>query len=187
MKGSLMRSRKILLLILLSFTLTTGCDLKQEDRQYSAENSGTDYPYLTLELVLDKDVYQRGEPISARLILTNIGEQRVVVNQRMISNFLQAPDQFRDVSFLIISPADQSVPWGVRKDVEFPKTTDFVTLSPGAEIEATYDLQSDYIIPRVSGRYIVIAYYKNTSDPDDNRVAWKGELTSNLVVIIIEP
>lgn len=179
-----MKIKYYLQLLICIAGLLTACKPKNVD--CVPEPSPPDYPFLLFTINLDNNTYNSGDIITVKMVMANVGSSDVIVKKRMIVNQLSSPDQYRDVSFLAIAPSRQALPFGAYITVFPPERDDFVTLSPGEVIEEYYDLQSVYAIDE-GGKYILIAVYFNNMDPDDGRIAWKGELTSNIVIFDFEP
>jgi hypothetical protein len=145
-----------------------------------------EYPYLTFTIEFDKNTYHTGDTITAKMILRNIGDEGVVVKKRLIVNQFASPEPYRDVSFFVIAPSRTSIPFGAYISVDSPGIDDFTTLMPGNSIEGYYELQDVFTIDE-TGKYLVIAVYINQLNPDDGRMAWKGEVTSNIATFSFDP
>lgn len=177
-----MITRSILIITCLSFVIViSGCGLPVP--------TPTDpvHPTLVLTLRFDKDIYDSEEAISARLVLENIGADSVLIKNRMVPNFSFAPEPVRDIVFVGTYPSGGEIEFGVYILVRFPKPDDFVILSPGETVEHTYNDLGRYYGFSQPGKYSIHAVYQNQSDPDDGRVAWKGEIRSNTTSFTREP
>lgn len=152
-------------------------------------SQGDNMVELKLILSLDKTIYQPNEAVSALISLKNVGNKDLVVNRRMTVNFSAAPNKFRDISFTITGPSGETVPFAARINARPPTEKDFVSLSPGETIETTINIQRLHHMTDI-GPYSVSAVYQNVMDPTSfplHKSAWKGEITSNVVVFEIVP
>lgn len=139
---------------------------------------------LKLILSLDKTIYQPNEKIRASISLKNVGNDELIVNRRMTLNFSAAPSKFRDISFTITGPSGKTIPFTARVNVRALTEKDFVSLSPGETIDVSYDIERMYDLQHV-GSYSIFAVYQNTINPETEKPAWQGEITSNVVIFEI--
>lgn len=144
--------------------------------------SSSGNPELTLEL--SKNTYKSGEPITGMLTLRNAGESEILVNGRMAPNEQTAPERLRDIVFSIRGPVGEFLIPKILINMRAPRDTDFVLLTPGESIEKEIGLDEIYAFAQ-PGTYSVQAIYLNVSDPEV-AVAWKGQLSSNVVTIRLE-
>lgn len=135
---------------------------------------------IVLTLEMSDTSYGPGDPIEATIRIRNTGNQAITINKRMAVNFFGAPEAYRDLEYVLVSPSGDFVPYGVRVEPGEVTDWDFIDLSPGDDLEIVYDLRSGYSIDE-QGYYYVLVIYQNQSDPADGRVAWKGEVGSNVV------
>lgn len=156
--------------------LNAGCSLLNSGSQRTSDP--------TITLTLDKADYSSGEAIQATLFLRNATNESLLVNKRMAVNLPSAPDAVREVSFLISGPSGQELPLNARINVRLPTEDDFSILSPGQTVQQTRELQSLYSFEE-SGQYSIYAVYQNMEDPPSGAEAWKGEITSNLVILTV--
>ena len=138
---------------------------------------------LNLLLSFDRMAYEEGQSISATITLKNQSKEAIVVNGRLALNAPESPDAVRDLAFHIATPSNQELPLAARVNVRLLKDTDFVTLSPGVQIQRTYRLDQFYRFVQ-TGAFEAYVVYQNQSDPSDSDAAWKGELRSNTVGFI---
>jgi len=168
-----MNKRSVILIIALGFlgacTTTNGTEIVHP---------------LELVLSFDKRVYQRGEQVVASIVLRNIGGESLLINSYMAVNLPVMPSPVRGMAFVILDPSrDKYVP-DIYIDSRPPKIEDFVVLAPGEMIERKfYPVSYGYDFSKL-GMYTVIANYQNLIDPsalepNDKRMAWKGEIDSN--------
>jgi hypothetical protein len=163
-------------------TVLGGC--KVYNKQTNPKK-GDDRLYLNLSA--DKVSYASGENIEATLELSNEYEQSVLVNKRMVLNLQPVLGSLGEVYFKITDTQGKEADFAVRVNVRFPEEEDFIYLKPGEVISQTYLLNKWYNIPPTPGEYSVQAIYQNNEDPNGGEEAWKGEITSNIISISIEP
>ena len=85
---------------------------------------------VELRLILDKERYGLAEPMKVTLVLANTTQEQVLVNARMAHNRADAPNPFREVTFVIIGPDGRQITTDARIDVGFPSDGDFTYLAP---------------------------------------------------------
>ncbi len=142
---------------------------------------------LELNLSVDKSVYKAQDPIKATLKISNISNERIVVKKRFAPNHQFLEESFRDVAFLITDSLENQLPFNGYSQVPMLREDHFIVLGPGESIEHSYSDIRVYYDISIPGQYKIQAVYENQSDSNNNWVAWKGMLESNLVTIAIEP
>lgn len=139
---------------------------------------------LQLALNLDNPTYTVNNSISGKLILKNVGEDAVVVNSRLAINKAFAPALFREVSLVVTDPSGATAEFASKVNIGEPKKNDFKELAPGELAERAFDIDLYYVLEQ-PGDYSVQAVYNNQADPGDGRMAWKGELKSNVATFTL--
>ncbi len=140
---------------------------------------------LNLTLSLHRGSYAPGETVTGKVILKNDGPAAQVVNSRLGLNSAVAPQPFREIGFIISDPAGAEVVFTSKVNRGFPAAENFKALNPGETIEREYQIDKYYPLAQ-PGSYTIQAIYQNQSDPQDGRVAWKGEIQSNTVSFRVE-
>jgi len=141
---------------------------------------------LELVLGIDQLDYKKGEDITATLYLSNPQQDTILVNKRMSVYFLELK-YYGEVAFIITAPSGREVSYGVRDSGSYPEEDDFSDLGPEETISRSYILNRYYYFFNEVGQYSVQAVYHNDSDPGDGRIAWKGEIRSDVVHFTINP
>jgi hypothetical protein len=139
---------------------------------------------LTLELAMVEGRYAPQVPVLASLALGNTGPDAPVVKTRLAINSPLAPAAFRDVSFVVTGPAGVALPFEARVNAGLLKSKHFAGLAVGETVVREYAIESFCVLSQ-PGRYTLQALYQNQDDPPDGRVAWEGELWSNVVAFEI--
>lgn len=181
---------KFFVVLLVMIVLLSSC-IKNETATDSAQEQS-----LKLTLQLEQQVHHPGEPVVVTITLVNIGREAVVINSRMSVNLPPLSSPLRELAFKIALPSGKSFYPDVVIDPGALYNTHFIELQPGESFEQTVHLQSYGYEFTETGTYTIAANYQNTLDPkdaiiragaEDNRIAWKGELESNTVQLIITP
>lgn len=125
--------------------------------------------------------FSKGQPVVARLSLTNPGPQSLLVNGRLLVNH-PAPSP-NEVTLRILNPAGHRLPflWKVRAGEPLPRH--FVELPAGQSLDRQIDLSECYGI-REPGIYRIQAVYTNRTSPSGQK-AWTGQLLSPLAEVTI--
>jgi len=174
----------VLAALLLSADIASSCIVSGQPTANNESTSDSSTGLLMLMLELDKSTYQSDEPITGTLTLRNTGESEVLVNGRMAPNEQTAPERLRDIVFSIRGPAGEFLIPKILINMRAPRDTDFVMLTPGDSIEKEIGLDEIYAFAQ-PGTYSVQAIYLNVSDPEVS-VAWKGQLSSDVVTFRLE-
>lgn len=176
-----MKADAIFLVLLMVFvSAPASCTL------HSNESGRDEMAELTLTLSMDKSTYRLGESMRVSTSLQNTGDKDVIIHNRMALNSPNAPELVRDITYIIMGPTGERVPFLARVSVRPTNTDDFIVLSPGETIEQSYNIDEFYYI-RDIGSYTIFAVYQNMLDSDNNIPIWKGELTSNSEMFEITP
>ena len=145
---------------------------------------------LCLELELNQEMYRPGEYIEAHVTLRNCSDEPVLANQRMAPTLDNSREGALrgEVSFMIITPEGIEPFINVRVDNRrSPQERDFREMEPDETVSRVYPI-SEYFSPLyLSGEYSVQAIYRNDWDLGDGRVAWEGEIFSNVVHYTVLP
>lgn len=185
-----MNNIKRSLILLASVALFASCTISE------AKNNIAHEQQLQLTLRLEQQVRHIGEPVVATITLANSGEETVVVNLRMSVNLPPISSPLREVAFKITLPTGESYYPDVVIDPGALYNTHFIELQPGEFFEKVIYLDSYGYEFTGPGTYVIVANYQNSLDPkdsiirigsDDTRIAWKGELNSNEVLLTIIP
>lgn len=149
------------------------------------------YPAPDLELTLKmiKPFYHPGANtypadtiIECLIYIKNIGTSPLTVN----SLFTEGYESDLDIalSFIVVNPAGETIPFKARYNPPSPALKDFKTLQPGEIASHHYDLNCGpfHFSP---GTYTIQAIYKNYFQPEGLTV-WRGKLYSNTETIIIQ-
>jgi hypothetical protein len=151
---------------------------------------------LQITLRFEKDSYHVGETVIAKIKLTNVDDKPIIVNSRMSVNLPPIPSPIREIAFDITTPTGETYWPDIVIDPGPLYNTHFIELKPGESFEDDIYLSSYFYEFTEVGTYLVVANYQNTLDPqdaivsqgvEDHRIAWKGELNSNQVQLIIIP
>lgn len=145
---------------------------------------------LQCSLRFEKNTYHVGEPIVAIVTLENIGNDGTIVNSRMAVNLPFESSPIREIAFTVITPSVDDYWPAIQIDNVGIRSQLFVVLKPGETIVKNIKLNSYRYKFTEVGTYKVIVNYQNFVDPsyanpDDTRIAWKGELNSNEVLLTI--
>ena len=134
---------------------------------------------LELTLNLNKASFAPGEPINGKITLRNAGSDAVKVNGRLALNTPYAPEEMREIAFVLSDPSGAPLDFRAKVNVGAPKDDEFKTLQPGEAIAQSYNLAKYYDL-RKPGTYSVQAAYQNQSEPEfpNGTGVWKGEVTS---------
>jgi hypothetical protein len=158
--------------------LATGCS--------SGESSSGEMQKMNLALGLstEKQIYQYGEDIVVSLVLTNTGDDEVIVKDRMVPGWPGEPQGYRDVALFIKDNTGQEIPFMARINV-YPPTKDvFITLLPDQSIDVTLNIWKLYYFDLAGSKaktYTMYATYYNDYSPPDFSLPWMGEITSDTV------
>ncbi len=180
-------NRRIPLFLLLISVLIGACDLTIPPDNYSTQNQA-----LELTLRFEQTTYYVSEPVVAVVTLRNIGKEAILINSRMAMDLPYRPSPIREIAFKVTTPSGENYWPSVKINNWFVQSSDFVALSPGDYMEKNYNLSASSYEFIEGGVYRVVANYQNNIDPsyidpDDTRIAWKGELNSNEVFLTIIP
>jgi hypothetical protein len=156
------------------------------------QNSSKNENSLELTISLDKSIYHLGEPVVADITLTNIGKGTLLINSRMSYHWPSMTSPIRELSFNVTTPAGSSYAPSVSIQPKFFSLKDFIYLEPNDSYELTFYFASNGYEFLQIGEYRIAANYQNFVDPNyinasDTRIAWKGELNSNEVLLTIVP
>lgn len=170
------------ILAILFIIILVGC--KKNTDVHKDAIRGNQMPELSLTLSLDKAIYNRGESVLALATLSNITNKDLLINSRVAINFPTAPDLLRDIMFNIYKPSGNLSSFIARVNIRPATSNDFIILPAGEKFEIHYNLAKYYNLNEI-GNYSVTAIYNNIIDPEGNRIAWKGEVSSNEVLFTI--
>lgn len=147
---------------------------------------------LKFQIVFDKTVFEVGEHVTCKMVLTNAGKKPVTVNCRFLVNW-PSPSP-HEVYFVIKNDKGIELPFQLRIKAGSPKQKHFITLNPGQNIKSTdsfgiielesYDLTEAYDLKN-PGAYSIFAVYENKTEPEGMKV-WVGKLISNTIKITIK-
>jgi hypothetical protein len=147
---------------------------------------------LKLTIRLEQSQYCLGDPVIAIVTMTNIGNKTLLINARMALHKPGLPSPIRELAFNITAPDGKSYDPILYASPKLLEKKDFIEIKPGSAIEFEFHFASNfYIFPEV-GIYRIVANYQNIIDPNnidstDKRIAWKGELNSNEILLTIVP
>jgi len=165
--------------------ITSGCKtdgITNESPSITQEPGGN---MLILTLELDRETFQSADAIPVTLVLTNHGHESLLVNNRMAPNHPHAPDPQRDIVFVITAPSGQEMQLNKFINVRTPKEDDFMVLAAGETVKRTIYLEQ--ILSFVeTGEYSIQAIYQNAADPGTGESAWKGQISSEKVMLTVE-
>jgi len=159
--------------ILLLAIFAAGCTdaMKEPETNRSIEKS----PELTLTIVPQKEAFQRGEIVSIKLILKNIGKNTLnVCKMYEKTNY--------DVSFV---SSIGTLPARYKSSVasDYPiNDASIVELKPGDSLNTTFD---SYFWTLSHGEYNVTIVYHTENSTNVSKPYWRGTLKSNEVSIEI--
>ena len=140
---------------LIQFTLLAGILLSCNKAPTTVKEN-----LLRLDLSLDKEIYHVGEPIKAKIVITNVGDKDILIKKRMLLNSPGSPVPLWDIIFVFSSSSTKKQPhWVARIYPASIKTDGFIILDSGKSIETQYDLIGLYYIEE--GDYSVFALYQN--------------------------
>jgi hypothetical protein len=152
----------------------------------SQSSCGKTEKELELDLETDHDIYKKGADITANLYLSNTQQDPILVNKRMGIYFLETRD-LGEVAFIITAPSSKEISYGARGLESYPEDGDYSDLGPGQTISRSYILNRYYYFFDEIGQYSIQAVYHNYRDPSDGRIAWKGEIRSDIIHFTITP
>lgn len=147
---------------------------------------------LKLAISLDQPTHHLGESVIAYISLTNVGEEALLINSRMSLHAPSMTSPIRELAFNVTTPAgDSYVPPKTFNPMYFDLKY-FIYLKPNEVYKIAFHFASNHYEFLEIGEYKIFANYQNYVDPNyvdpaDNRVAWKGELNSNEVLLTIVP
>jgi hypothetical protein len=159
--------------------------------QSDVDKSGAE-TLLTLDIRLHKSEYCLGEPVVATVSLTNIGHDLLLINSRMSLHKTGLPSPMRELVFYVTTPQGESYDPILYASPKYYEKKYFINLKPDDVFEFDFHFASNfYTFPEI-GVYKIVANYQNLVDPNyidssDARIAWKGELNSNEVLLEIVP
>jgi hypothetical protein len=137
----------------------------------------------SLLLSLNKPEYKVNEPINAQVVLLNEGEGDLLIASSIDYHFLHyAPIHFD--FFLFNEKNTELDPLIPKFYIDYGDPV-FVNIGPHESVPCNtcklsiLDLYPNYL--QIPGTYYLQAIYWNHLNPNDGRVAWKGELKSNIV------
>jgi hypothetical protein len=139
---------------------------------------------LNFKIEIVQGLLKPEDDVPIRLIFNNIGDEEIIINTRLAPNFHLAPEIYRDILFLIKASSRRDYVPYLLMQIPALQDDDFEVLSPGESLMREMNLEEYYDFSQV-GDYTVRAIYLNVSDPGDERVAWKGLITSETVPIRI--
>ena len=132
--------------------------------------------------------------MSVTLKLTNISKDPLFVYGQMDFVTFDAPPELCLGVIVIQDPRGYDIPFKGFINVPFrPHKEDFIYLSPNDSItKSVYILDSEKYTEL--GNYVLLAKYQNSCDPKDafqnstdERVAWKGTITSEPATFELQP
>jgi hypothetical protein len=141
---------------------------------------------LELEIEIDKQVYQPNSSIPIVIRLKNTGNVRLLINRRLSVNHVDAPRGLRDITFVVIGPDGEQIPFKASVNIGHLSNKDIIVLAPNRSIEVSDDIGTLYDIQQ-DGSYTIYAIYQNVIESDNNNSTWKGEITSNAIRFEIVP
>ncbi|MCA9422633.1 MAG: hypothetical protein KC592_16560 [Nitrospira sp.] len=140
---------------------------------------------IQLQVASAKEQYQQDEPIVIRVMLWNFGEDPQVFNSRLALNNENGPGE---ISFKIIGPSGQTLPFRARVNIGSPEQEDFAWVLPWNSIGRQYELepQAEFDL-RKKGKYQLVARYTNRQKGEAwSHQAWVGTLTSNPITFEVK-
>lgn len=176
----------IKVLTFLTILIITSCS-----KQLQTNESGVE-KLLKLTFQLHKSEYCLGDPVVATVSLTNSGYNTLLINSRMALHKPGLSSPMRELAFRVTSPNGKSYDPIIYASPKIFEKKDFIDLKPRESFEFDFHFASNfYSFPEV-GVYKIVANYQNLIDPSyidatDKRIAWKGELNSNEVLLTIMP
>ena len=117
-------------------------------------------PDLEFLISLPKMKFGKGQPVSLKMTLRNMGNQEVTVNKRFLVNDKAAPPEFREVTLAITMPDGKKAEFAWDLRVGFPEPKDFRKLKPGGQVSGKADIADLFSLTK-KGTYSVKATYKN--------------------------
>src|SRR4030095_7376686 len=99
---------------------------------------------LNLLLTIDKDVYQSGNSIRAKVILKNTGTAPIIANSRLALNTPFASDRLREITFALTCSEGEDLDFEAKVNLGAPQAKHFKTLGPDEMVEHIYDLDLYY-------------------------------------------
>lgn len=153
--------------------------------------SKTPYPIdesnLKLVLTMEKKLYSTKDAVSVMVTIQNTGPRHTIIKKRLVLNNSFLDSEHCDLYFKIVSPTGETLDFVFLKNVGPLNAWDFMMLDANESFSRVFvDLRDDYWL-QTAGSYSIYAVYRNTSDREDGKYAWKGELVSNELTFTIQP
>lgn len=136
--------------------------------QLDADHSGAGNP-----------VFGPEDPIEGLVFVRNVGNETIVLNQRMTIRDANDPDGV--LSFEIIDPGGSTVPFEARIREALPTEEDIVEVEPDGIIYKYFDLNIGIYDLSAEGEYTARATYLNTHAPEGLPTPWRGRLVSDAI------
>lgn len=139
---------------------------------------------IPIEVLLRaEESYTIGEPMMVSVIVTNLFDQPLAMNRRMLVNH---PALEGELYFWIVGPNKKL--WQIQRRVTpLPiRAEDFSVLKRGMSMERTIDLADFYGLTEPGNYKIYVAYRNDMDQPIGSLMAWKGQAWSVPLIIHIE-
>jgi len=129
------------------------------------------------------NTYSRKGPVEVTVIVTNLFDNPVLLNRRMLVNHARLPGE---VVFGILGPDGKPceiqrlvTPMSVHDD-------DFVVLPKGQSVQRTIDLSDLYPLKKKGVYKVKVMYHNELDQPMGSLRAWKGAVVSDPVDIQLD-
>lgn len=127
-----------------------------------------------------KDSYAKHESVVIKVFLFSYSDDPLWVNSRMALN---RPAGIGEMSFRILGPSGDVVPFQARVRIGAAERDEFAVLHPWRCIGRQYDLDSNFEFDlSSSGQYQLTAEYHNDDDGGEwDLDAWTGSLQADMI------
>lgn len=134
---------------------------------------------VAFSITLDKDKYEKSDPIPITFTLKNKGNEPVYINKRFFLNSEESRAEEREVYLVVISPKGKRLKIKRSLETGLPKSDYFVLIEPNKEVSSkrasNIKHRYDFNEP---GEYTITAVYKNVFGDEIGLSAFKGEVKS---------
>lgn len=138
---------------------------------------------LTKDFYSENNTYAPDEEIECLVIVKNSGSSPLTVNGLLTVGHTNDPESV--LSFIIINPDGEEVPFEARYKPSPPQEEDLQSIATGESVYKYYNLNSGTFDFSLSGIYNIKAVYKNRYRSDALPV-WLGRIISSSVSLTVE-
>lgn len=144
---------------------------------------------IKFKTTFDKSEYGPDDAINVTFILKNDGGDPVYVNKRFYIGSETAPEDQKDVYFILTSPSGKKLSCTHTYETGYPKSDYFELLEPGKEVKSEYprNLRGFFVFEE-DGTYRAEAVYQNVFGKELGLKVFKDKLIAEPVLFkIVKP